>query len=369
MMVIVVAEQLRRRVPGGIGTYVRGLVQGLGELGDPDVEVSVVRGPLWGPDRTASVARWWDLVPSPVMTRLWDAGIAFGVPRPLGGGMVLHAPSLAMPPTGGACSVTVHDLAWRSVPDTFPPRGRQWHERALARALEHATTLLTPSAVVRERLVTEGARSVVVVPEGSDHLPPPDFRAASALLRRFGVGDGPFVLSVGTVEPRKNLPRVVAAYRQAKGSLPDAWPLVIAGPRGWSGELERVAADADSDVALVGSVPGATLAGLYARARCLVFVPLEEGYGLPPLEAMRAGTPVVASAVPSLEGTDAALVVPSDDVDTIAEALVQAAVDGPLRSALVERGSRLAAERTWKESARQHVAAWRAMLEAMETTA
>jgi glycosyltransferase involved in cell wall biosynthesis len=363
--VVLVAEQLRRAVPGGIGTYVRGLLQGLAELDDPDVGLEVVRSSPDGRRGSGSLA---ERLPSPVVTRLWDSGLAVGVPRRAGAATLLHAPSLAVPPWRGPLSVTVHDLAWRSVPEAFPARGRRWHEGALARALARRALLLTPSEAVAVELRATGARAVVV-PEGADHLPPPDLDAARDLLGRRAGGDGPFVLSVGTLEPRKNLGRTVAAYRKARPSLPGPWPLVIAGPAGWAGELARLEATAGPDVVLVGPVAQATLAGLYALARCLVFVPVLEGYGLPPLEAMRLGTPVVASPLPSLAGTDAALVVPSDDVDAIADAILAAASDEATRASLAERGVRLAASRTWRESARQHVAAWRAMLEEMEVTA
>lgn len=361
---IVVAEQLRRRVPGGIGTYVRGLLQGLSELADPDVAIDVVRS---SPEVRPRSGRLAERLPSPVVTRLWGSGVPVGVPRRAGAATVLHAPSLAVPPWQGPLSVTVHDLAWRSLPGAFPSRGRRWHEDALARVLERQALLLTPSEAVADELRATGARAVVVA-EGSDHLPPPDLEAASDLLRRRVGSDGPFVLSVGTVEPRKNLGRVVAAYRRARPALPGPWPLVIAGPTGWAGELARLEASAGSDVVLAGPVAPATLAGLYRLARCLVFVPVLEGYGLPPLEAMRLGTPVVASALPSLSGTDAALVVPSDDVDAIADAILKAASDEATRASLVERGARLAALRTWREAARQHVGAWRAMLGEMEAT-
>jgi glycosyltransferase involved in cell wall biosynthesis len=113
-------------------------------------------------------------------------------------------------------------------------------------------------------------------------------------------------------------------------------------------------------VALAGEVPGAVLAGLYAGCRCLAYVPLHEGYGLPALEAMAAGAPVVASPMPSTEG--AALEVDPLSVEAIAEGLVCASVDGPARDGLVDGGRMRVEKLTWESTARRHVALWEQLL-------
>src|SRR5664280_677352 len=105
-------------------------------------------------------------------------------------------------PGRAALVVTVHDLLWRRVPSAYPTRGRLWHEAALRRALARAHGFIVPADVVAEDLCHAGARrdAITVIPMGSDHLPPPDRAAAAALLARLGI-DGPFLLSVGTLEP------------------------------------------------------------------------------------------------------------------------------------------------------------------------
>ena len=367
--VLLVVEQLRRSVPGGIGTYAQGLLTGLAALDAAAVGVGaepseltlfasrVAPDPLvhWGrPIRTSRL-------PSPLLTRAWDRGLA----RAPSGFDVVHGVSFAAPAPArggrGAFAVTVHDLAWRSHPEATTPRGRRWHEAALARALHRADAFVTPSAAVAHQLVAAGAAvdAVSVIREGSDHLPPPDRAGATAMLRASGV-DGTYLLAVATLQPRKNLRRLVEAYGAARSALPEPLPLVVAGPLGW-GDSGLGGAPSEGVVA-VGHVEGATLSGLYDGATALAYVPLAEGFGLPPLEAMVAGAPVVAStAVPSVteaEGEPPALLVDPTDTDAIAEALVTIASDRGLSEALRARGAAFAKSLTWEATASGHLALW-----------
>ena len=350
--VLVVAEQLRRRVPGGIGTYVRGVLQGLDSL-DDSVDVSLYASRAGGtPDPLAAHGHpvLASALPGPLLTRLWDRAWTHA-PR---GYSVVHAMTLAAPPTSGAILVvTVHDVAWRHLGTDVGRRARRWHEAALARALRRADHFVVPSHPVAADVVGAGAtpEAVTVIPHGADHLPPPDHDEAARLLAQLGVDDD-FVLSVGTIEPRKNLTRLFAAFAAARPSLPGPWPLVVVGPRGWG--RSEVPSEA---VVFAGPVPAATLAALYARARLLAYVPLEEGFGLPPVEAMRHGTPVLASPLPSVG--DAALVVDPRSVDEIAASIVRVATDEGLRAELVASGLARTADLTWKVSASAHASLWR----------
>ena len=361
-----VAEQLRLPVPGGIGTYVRGLVLGLHGLGPdaPPLTLWASRPPRAGPDPVARLhsPTRCSTLPHRALVWAWDRGLAAPPGRQL-----VHATSLATPPPGrrslrpgGATppmSVMVHDLAWRRNPEAFPPRGRRWHEAALRRALDRAALLVVPSAAVAGDLVAAGAAAnrVEVAEEGCDHLAAPDDAAATAVLEALGV-DGPFLLTVSTLEPRKNLARLVEAYAGARPHLPGPWPLVVVGPAGWGPE---VAAPAGSGVVAAGNVTAGGLSARYRRATIMVYVPLHEGFGLPPVEAMSVGTPVVASAVPSTAG--AALEVDPLDIAAIADALVQVATDDGCRSELVARGRRRAGELTWEAAARRHVELWESL--------
>ena len=289
------------------------------------------------------------MLPGPLLTRAFDRGLV----RAPDGFDVVHALSLATPePERAALVTTVHDLLWRRVPETYNRRGRAWHEAALERAIRRSRRFSVPSEVVADDLVAAGVPDdlVTVIPMGCDHLPPPDIPAVDALLAKLGVA-GPFLLSVGTMEPRKNLARLAEAYGRIRSSLPEPWPLVVIGPSGWGEQLH-----VHDGVVMAGMVTPGELAGLYARSRLLAYVPLMEGFGLPPVEAMLVGTPVVASNVPSTH--DAALRVDPNDTDSIAEGLLVVAKDETVRRDLQAAGRRRAAELSWSAIADRHVDLW-----------
>jgi alpha-1,3-rhamnosyl/mannosyltransferase len=364
-------EQLRRRVPGGIGAYALGLLSGLDQCareGDA-VDVTLLasraphgipRDPLVELGRPLRTTAW----PGPLTTRAWDHGWLHAP----SGFDIVHSVSLAAPrpdrSSGSRLVVTVHDVAWRRHPDATTGRGRRWHEAALQRARDNGAALVVSSRFVASDLIALGvdADRITVVRGGTDHLVEPDPVAAAALLEHVGVS-GDFLLTVGTLEPRKNLDRLVRAYTLLRPSLPAPWPLVIVGPTGWGHEPARTAET--EGVCFTGAVSDGVLADLYRRARAFAYVPLTEGYGLPPLEAMRSGTPtVVSNEVPSVndldgEGSPPARVVDPLDVDDIATGLGAVLTDDALRADLSARGSAHALQRTWREAARQHLALWR----------
>ncbi len=360
---LMMVEQLRRTASGGIGTYVNGLLQGLDALAAderPEVELLASRftGPGSGPDPLSLLGHPLHRppLPGPLLTRAWDHGIL----RAPSGFDVVHATSLStLEPARSALVVTVHDLLWRRLPDAYPARGRAWHEAALRRALRRADRFVVPSDVVADDLEGAGAagRAITVIPMGSDHLPPPDFAAGSALLSRLGV-DGPFLLSVGTLEPRKNQARLIEAYGRIRGSLPEPWPLVLVGPTGWGRQVTPA-----PGLILAGLVSPAELSALYATCRLLAYVPIIEGFGLPPVEAMAFGAPVVASPLPS---TTVAFEVDPRRTDSIAEGLLRVATDEVERERLRRLGLQRAAELSWTVIARRHVSVWN---EARESTA
>lgn len=351
-------EQLRRKVPGGIGTYARGLIQGIRES-DQRGEIALtlcasksraVPDPLSELGFALSTSSY----PKMFEALLWERGRT----RVHAEVSVAHAVSIATPQCAMPLSATVHDLAWRFAPETFPFHGRRWHEAALRRVAKRCTRVVVPSQAVADALIGAGvgidADRIVVIDEGSDHLPAPDEAQTTAFLEHLGVNDG-FLLAVGTLEPRKNLERLIAGYERARASFPEPWALVIAGPTGWGAIL----GERKDGVVLAGEVGATILSGLYARARCVAYVPLIEGFGLPVVEAMRAGAPVVSSDVPSAGG--ASELVDPYVIEDIARGLLRAAKDGARRDELRDAGHARVAPLTWRKTALAHLEIWRAI--------
>jgi len=354
----IVAEQLRQEVPGGIGTYVRGLIRGLLDLDDADLEVIGItsRAPRPDPLSSLGVELRTSVFPHRLQMALWDRGID-SRRQDLD---VLHLTSIAGPLGGGhgpPRSVMVHDLGWRLNPELTTRRGFRWHEAAWSRVRGSSAALITPSVDVAELLIADGvARDrVTVIAEGSDHLPPADHRAMSRLLEGLGV-HGPFLLTVSTLEPRKNLTRLLEAHRllEADGR---SLPLLIVGPAGW-GEAPPTSQSA----LLAGRQPDAVLAALYEACAGFVYVPVTEGFGLPPLEAMAHGAPVVVSGTtPSTKTAPDCWRVDPTDVAEIAEALAEMCGDEPARDRARRSGLAFAASHRWQEVAQRHVDLWRSL--------
>ena len=258
-------------------------------------------------------------------------------------------------------AVFVHDLAFRIRPAEVPWQQRLYLGQVMPRAVRDANAVLVPSNTTRDDLVriypTSGLdKRVTVVGEG-----PPRRVAAGSLPDRVQPG---FILAVGTVEPRKNYPRLLAAYRQLRGrgavpfiinGRPGVPQLVIAGRPGWAygDTLQRIAAE--PGVRYLGHVDEPTLAALYENASMLALPSLYEGFGLPVLEAMAVGLPAVVGstgALPELGG-DAVVSVNAEDVGSIAAGLEKVLADESLRKKLGEEGRRRAAAFTWERAADQ----------------
>lgn len=259
-------------------------------------------------------------------------------------------------------AVFVHDLAFRIRPQEVPWQQRAYMRAVLGRALRQAAAVLVPSESTRRDLLDlykiQGLESkIAVIAEG---VPPPV--AAGPLPEGLEPG---FILAVGTVEPRKNYPRLLAAFRQLRGrhgalpfiinGRPGVPQLVIAGRPGWAygDTLRRIAAE--PGVRYLGHVDEPTLSALYASASVLAFPSLYEGFGLPLLEAMSRGVPAVvgaAGALPEL-ALGAAIAVKPDDVNAIAGGLERLLSDHQLRQKLGEEGKRRAASFTWARAAEQ----------------
>jgi glycosyltransferase involved in cell wall biosynthesis len=368
----VVAEQLLRPVPGGIGRYVRALAEHLPAEAAVDggaVRFLVCRHPA---ERVAAVG----LPPAATVPLAWPGRLAtrtwVTLRRPwLPAGLLdtldlVHATSAAVPPVRGRPLVaTVHDLGFRHHPEAYPAAGRRYHDRSARIVAGEAARVLVPSeATARDlaELYAVDRGRVTIVPLGVEPPARPDHQGAARLLHDLGVR-GPFLLAVGTLEPRKNLPRLLDAFGEVTGELPDHW-LVVVGPVGWGPRLRPTWESVR--VKLAGPVADATLHALYQRADGLAYPSLYEGFGLPVLEAMAHGVPVLTSdrsSLPEVAG-DAALLVDPLDRGAIAKGLVRLLGDGDLRRRLKAAGPRRAAGFTWSATAAATWAVYRQALAA-----
>jgi glycosyltransferase involved in cell wall biosynthesis len=214
--------------------------------------------------------------------------------------------------------------------------------------------LIVTSDLLAQRLVSEGVAParLTVAPLGADDTTtsPGSALECDQLLARVHV-EGAFTLSAGTIEPRKNIEGLVAAHALARRHTPELGPLVIVGPRGWS--------DVDTgDAVVLGEVARGVLNELYRRATVVAYVPRAEGWGLPPVEALHAGTRVVASTtVPSVSANEEVELAAWDDVAGIADALSRAVTSSRDPEAVARR-QRSVAALTWRACAAAHVGAW-----------
>ena len=257
-------------------------------------------------------------------------------------------------------AIFVHDLAFRIRPQEVPWQQRMYFRAVLPRALRQAAAVIVPSESTRRDLlqlykVSGLEHKVEVIPEGV-----PQAVAAGPLPD--GVEPG-FILAVGTVEPRKNYPRLLAAYRQLRGhrgalpfiinGRPGVPQLVIAGRAGWAygDTLQRIAAE--PGVRYLGHVDEPTLAALYESASVLAFPSLYEGFGLPLLEAMTRGVPAVVGATGALPelAVGSAITVNAEDAGAIAGGLERLLADEGLRKKLAAEGIRRARSYTWANAA------------------
>lgn len=256
--------------------------------------------------------------------------------------------------------VTIHDLVWRHAGETMRPTSR-WLERALMPpAVRQADRILADSHSTAEALAAEfprAAHKVRVVHLAASPLAPPGPREG---LARLGV-TGDYILFVGTLEPRKNLPRLIEAYASLPAAVRERARLVIAGGLGWGRQdLEGTVArlGLSGRVMLTGYVDDATLSTLYAHALFLAMPSLYEGFGLPLLEAMSLGTPVLTadrSSLPEVAG-DAGLLANPHDVQSLARGLAALVQDDGLRKSLADKARATAARFSWEKTARETLA-------------
>ncbi len=284
------------------------------------------------------------------------------------GADLLHSPDF-IPPFRRPCRsvITIHDLAFLRYPDLLTPESSRYYGQ-VGRAVKSADQVIAVSEATRRdvlELLKADLAKVTVVYEaaGDDCVPLPEAEVA-AHRRRLGLPER-FILFVGTIEPRKNVPVLLKAFARTWKKL--RVPLVVVGRKGWLyDEVFRTkeALGLGDEVTFVGPVNGGQLVYYYNAADCLVLPSLYEGFGLPVLEAMACGKPVVTSNVSSLPEIvgDAGLTVAPADEEGLADAIVKVLSDDGLSGYLSQQGLRRARRFSWDRAARETFAVYRKAL-------
>ena len=280
------------------------------------------------------------------------------------GDHLYHGSSFYLPPFSGPAIATFHDLSVYRYPDCHPPERVAFMTKEIPVALRRASFLIADSEYVRREVIEFfgwPAARIAAVPLGvSDEYYPRGVESTSAVLGKYGVQHGGYALCVATIEPRKNIGALLRAYQSLPISLRAQYPLVLAGDRGWRSESlhdEIGEAQAQGWLRYLGYVGQADLPVLFAGARGFVFPSLYEGFGLPLLEAMASGLPVLTSANSTLEevAAGAALLVNPEDDDAIAVGIRRVLEDDAWRLAAGARSLAVAAQYSWDKTARRTV--------------
>lgn len=352
------AGQLLQPVPGGIGRYSHALLRTLASSG---VEVvAFAAGEL--PSGIPRHVPWIDLG-RPNGSIRYESWHRLRRPLLRLDADIVHAPSLVVPPVRGpALVVTIHDIAFTRVPHVTTRRGVGFHRRAFDIARETADLVITPSSFTRLELIREGfdPDDVLVALLGVDEPLPRDDADLAALVERKGIVH-PYVLTVGTIEPRKDLPSLVEAVARLRARSHPDLELVVVGPSGWG----KVSSLDRSFVRVLGQLPWSDVDALIRRSQAFCIASHYEGFGLPALEALARGAVVAVAEGSALEEVvaDAALLFAPGDVEGCADALGRLIDDHELRAELAGRARARARELTWERSAKTHAAAYQLAIE------
>jgi glycosyltransferase involved in cell wall biosynthesis len=287
-------------------------------------------------------------------------------------GAVYHEPNYILKPYDGPTIVNCHDLSHLHFPEHHPAERVRYLDRNLEKSLRKATRIITLSDFVRQEVLNTFAfdpATVLTVPVGvDDRFRPQGVQETHDIMARNGLEHGRYILSVATIEPRKNLHGLVRAFMRLPAHLRAAYPLVLCGATGWhESHLEQSlnALAREGSVRRLGYIHEADLPGLYAGAAAFAFPSFYEGFGLPPLEAMASGTPVLASATGSILEVvgDAGLLIDPHDDEALTEGLEWILTDQPLRDTCIAAGLERARRFTWTSCVDRTIALYRELQE------
>ncbi|HJX93898.1 MAG TPA: glycosyltransferase family 1 protein [Pyrinomonadaceae bacterium] len=277
---------------------------------------------------------------------------------------ILHVQYTSPPFTPCPVVNTIHDLSFEHLPETFKRRSWRQMRLTIRRSAQSAAHIITDSEYSRNDILTTYSLPpdrVTATPlaASSRFRPVGDSSELERVRKKYGIS-GDYILTVGSIQPRKNMPRLIRAYAQLcrEAKLESIPKLIVAGKRAWLFDDTLDAAENSAvrdQILFVGYVPEEDLPALYTAAKCFVYPSYFEGFGIPTLEAMRCGTPTITSdrtCFPEIIG-DAGLMVDPFDERAILEVLVRVLGDEKLRKELSEKGTKRASLYDWKETARQ----------------
>ena len=286
---------------------------------------------------------------------------------------IVHGPNYALPDFDGAGIVTFHDLSVFRYPELHPPARVAHFEKDVRRALDRAAHLIADCEAIKQELIGFAgldSSKVTAVPLGlSERFRPSSAEERSAILRRYGLPETGYGLTVSSLEPRKRIDRLLAAWRILPTAVRSRYPLVVAGAKGWHNE--RLLEDIDRAVSegwaiSLGFVPDEALPGLLSGASLFVFPSVYEGFGLPPLEAMACGVPTLVAREPCLEEVTAgaAMLCDPEDISGFAAAIVQGLEDEPWREGAISGGIQVAGGYTWQRCVDETVGVYQRVIAA-----
>jgi glycosyltransferase involved in cell wall biosynthesis len=352
----------------GVGQYCFNLAKGL--LTKPDLTVDFFYGAFWDSQlrstplpHLATALPWLRRhVPYSYELRRWLQNYRFaqyaGRQTPRQEFNIYHEPNFLPLKFTGPTVITVHDLSWIRYPDTHPAERVKAMNRYFEPSLMKADAIITCSAFVKQELVDVFGVSedlISVTPLGVEDMfvpqTPPQTRS---ILDKYKLAHGHYFLAVGTLEPRKNLVLTLRAYQQLPSKIRNSYPLVLIGMQGWGTsalehEIEPLVRS--GEVLKLGYLPRTELATLMAGASALLYPSIYEGFGLPPLEAMACGLPVICSNSSSLPEvvSDAGILIDSHSENQVSAALLRLIEDDSWREDISRRAIQRARELTWQK--------------------